>query len=510
MSGNSIDTPFDGPAYKIRPPWRWALALTGLALAVRLCGLNKSIWTDEGSTLAVLHSANLLEALRNYDHPPLYFLLLKAWSVVSSADPFLRLFSVLLSAATVPVVMRWIAYYDCTAAILAGLCVALMPGMLASGHEIRGYSLLLLATAFSFLEAHRFALHPSWRRALTLAAALSVAVSTHLAGAILLASVAAYTWMCAPTVIQRRQQAVQSAVAFALPASCFALIYFVFMSSEVRNRSAAGWWMPRPDAHVIGGVLSQLTWTRSWVWLKLAWATAHPLASRLALAALALTWLLLLVAMLWGKWRTASPLLVGAITHNLLLLLYSFIRLPIFGVRTALPSILCLIGFFCVQGATASRRNLRLVAVASSVGLSLASGLIWVSYQAWIPEEPAVTVANVIRQEKSANDLVLFFPSYVEGLIRHYDTDLASKDIVQGGRMNNALVGEAYDPLDLTGVAGEIQRLRPHAVFLVSRADSLAQHSETYEAIRSALAAELSPATPRQFGSLWVSRFDEK
>ena len=56
------------------------------ALALRLIGLSKGIWLDEWLSIRTSGSADLMGALRSYDHPPLYFVLLRAWSILGSDE----------------------------------------------------------------------------------------------------------------------------------------------------------------------------------------------------------------------------------------------------------------------------------------------------------------------------------------------------------------------------------------------------------------------------------------
>src|ERR1700687_2056703 len=83
-------------------------AILALAAMLRLLGLNKGIWLDEFSSISIAQADPFWPALASYDHPPLYFLLLRGWCSVNNAESFLRLPSVLCGVATVIVLMRWL------------------------------------------------------------------------------------------------------------------------------------------------------------------------------------------------------------------------------------------------------------------------------------------------------------------------------------------------------------------------------------------------------------------
>jgi len=139
------------------------IVLVCLGLALRLVGLTKGIWLDEFYSIAKISQGDLIANLRAYDHPPLYFVFLKLWYLVNTSEPFLRLFSVIWGVGTTIVVIKWIEGYSPLAGIISGICCALMPSLLRFSQEIRGYSLLLFATALSFYFASQIAKNPNKR-----------------------------------------------------------------------------------------------------------------------------------------------------------------------------------------------------------------------------------------------------------------------------------------------------------------------------------------------------------
>ena len=132
------------------------LAILLLAITIRLLGLNKGLWLDEYFSLRWLEEGNLWSttiALRNYNKPPLYFLLLYGWSQIHNSEAFLRLLSVIFDVGTVIIVVKWLKQYSKLSSILAGMYLATTPIMLRYAQEIRPYSLLVFTTALSFCLA---------------------------------------------------------------------------------------------------------------------------------------------------------------------------------------------------------------------------------------------------------------------------------------------------------------------------------------------------------------------
>lgn len=126
-----------------------ALLFTILGLAVRLYGLtDASLWYDELYSLVLASSPvqGLLAATAADVHPPLYYLLLKAWTMVfGSSELALRLPSAIIGAATI--YLLFIAgrqlIDDRTGLIAAGL-LTISPLHIYWSQQARGYTLFTL------------------------------------------------------------------------------------------------------------------------------------------------------------------------------------------------------------------------------------------------------------------------------------------------------------------------------------------------------------------------------
>ena len=91
------------------------LGILLLAICLRFIGLNKGLWLDEYYSIRWLSKGDFwqtTEALRNYNKPPLYFLLLYLWSQINHSEPFLRSLSILFDLGTVIVVIKWLKPYS--------------------------------------------------------------------------------------------------------------------------------------------------------------------------------------------------------------------------------------------------------------------------------------------------------------------------------------------------------------------------------------------------------------
>jgi 4-amino-4-deoxy-L-arabinose transferase-like glycosyltransferase len=127
-----------------------------LAAGLRLAGLtSKSLWFDE--TVSVFLAGQPVERLltlvvANDTHPPLYYLLLRAWTALfSSGEAEVRALSVLISVLVVIVTLafgRRLA--GPVPALLAGLLVTVAPSQVAAGQEARMYGLLTLVSLVSW------------------------------------------------------------------------------------------------------------------------------------------------------------------------------------------------------------------------------------------------------------------------------------------------------------------------------------------------------------------------
>ncbi len=139
--------------------------LLGFGLRVQQLGFQP-LWGDEGwSFYFAVQSVPRLVALTAVDiHPPLYYLLLKAWLSLTGPGPELaRFFSVLAGTLLVPVcALLGRRLFGDRAAVTAAAVTATTPMAVYYAQEVRMYGLVTLLTALSVYAFAR-ARVPRWR-----------------------------------------------------------------------------------------------------------------------------------------------------------------------------------------------------------------------------------------------------------------------------------------------------------------------------------------------------------
>jgi hypothetical protein len=110
----------------------------------------QSIWWDEGISLhlAGLPWQDILQNRAANIHPPLYFLLLKTWTLLAGTTPFAARYLSTLAAVLLPaLVYRFMARrFGRRAARASAFLTALPPPMIVYGQEVRAYALLMPLT----------------------------------------------------------------------------------------------------------------------------------------------------------------------------------------------------------------------------------------------------------------------------------------------------------------------------------------------------------------------------
>ena len=159
-----------------RHPLRWFLPIQAGLLLVNP-GLLP-VWGDEQFTLDVvaLPWGEIGPALAADIHPPLYFLLLKAWMSLALADPiaWARLFSGLIAlGSTVALDRLWLSRFSVEARgwFLAFWCLS--PLLLLDARMARSYSLQTLFAIVALAAMAHACSQPSLKRASWLSVALT-------------------------------------------------------------------------------------------------------------------------------------------------------------------------------------------------------------------------------------------------------------------------------------------------------------------------------------------------
>ena len=155
----------------------------GLGAALRFVGLDKGIWLDEYTSIVLAHNEQFIAGLRLDDHPPLYYILLRAVLSISDSEPAARLLSIAFGIAMLFTLMVWLRRYSLAAGVVGGLIGGTAPTMLRFSQELRSYPILLFGTVLGFYFAAAIVAQPArLSNYLGLAMGLLLAVMSHLVG----------------------------------------------------------------------------------------------------------------------------------------------------------------------------------------------------------------------------------------------------------------------------------------------------------------------------------------
>lgn len=157
----SIDVATGEPSWSAsiaptRAEWSLLVAASAVALGLRLLRLDRSeLWFDEAfAALVVMEPTRaLLSELAGDTAPPLYFLLLRGWSLLLGADAWtLRLFSVLCGLLAV-----WATFvaacrlWGARAGLASAALMAVSPLHIHYSREVRPYALLIVFVLASLM-----------------------------------------------------------------------------------------------------------------------------------------------------------------------------------------------------------------------------------------------------------------------------------------------------------------------------------------------------------------------
>jgi hypothetical protein len=388
------------------------------ALAIRMVGLSKGIWMDEFRSIEIMSSSPLIAALRNYDHPPLYFLLLRAWNLISQGEAFLRVLSVIFGVGTVAAVINWVKGYSRTGSLMAGLLVSSLPMMLRFSQEIRHYSMLLFFAALSYLFASHIKRTPNRKCTyIWLSVTLAICMLTHSLGMLIMVCVSAFV------IIDRTFWSSGRVRAFLLvliiPSLTFLFINFIF--KETFFKDPATFWIPKLSLPYLLGHLKIVFGLDILLAIKsriVAYCPPFHCIAVYGINALLLIFCGLLL--IFGQWKKTYIFLVPATLHVLVLVIISLLLLPTIWYRTLLPILIPLIAFMGVHIRSISYKKIRYPCIAAVVVISALFVFNWVTVQANLPYEDWKKVAQVLKQNLKAGDVLLIYPHYAGGPLGYY------------------------------------------------------------------------------------------
>ena len=423
-----------GPGGKEAKFYLYALVgITCLSLGLRLLGLNKGIWLDEFITLDYVLSedlASMFQKMRTDTWPPLYFVLLRAWSYLGRGEATFRLFSVIFGVGLVVIAMVWMKRYSYLSSILTGIILATLPVVMRFSQEIRGYALLLSATALAFYFASRLKAEPQKLTGYVgLTASLAVAVLTHMVGVMLIIPV----WLFIVTMNSdwKRIELGKAFLTIAIPAALFIFFKYFFMYRSATH----DWWMPQVNLEMLWSIFRYVQDSSAGTWPVSLIKGKNPAPGvYLSYLAMLLCLILALIFLAWGQWRRTLPFLLAAITYWGELLAYSVAVLPIIWTNTLLPGLVPLAGFVGLHVATLKRPALRTAYTVIIVLLSLALTITWVTRKAWESQEQWGDVAKILAAQWRPQDLTIIYPGFVRGTVQYYFPGMAPESIIEANR----------------------------------------------------------------------------
>jgi hypothetical protein len=263
-AASALRRPLGWPGTRVRiSAARLAISVVALALAVRLIGLNaRPLWLDEAYSawFSSRGWSELWTVVPTYEpHPPFYYSLLKLWrDVFGGSAVALRLFSVLLSVLTVPVMLAAateLERHDKSGSAnlrrgVVGMLAACSPMLLLLDQEARPYPLLIFAYAVATLGVLRLLRElaggpGTWKSWSLLVAGTETVLWSHGLGVIYALCIAA---ALAPAWLKRLGEP-GCLLRGAASASAIALLYlpcFMMMMSRAGDWGS-GWLEWRPD-----------------------------------------------------------------------------------------------------------------------------------------------------------------------------------------------------------------------------------------------------------------------
>jgi mannosyltransferase len=233
--------------------------VVAMAMALRLRGLGAhEFWLDEAFSFDAIASPDWLAVVRATE-PPLYPLLLRAWSLVAgTSEAALRFPSAVLGTAFVVAVM-WAGreLFDDRVALWCGVVAATSPIHIYYSQEARSYALLTLLLVCTYVLLERALRTNGWGRWALVAVAMAAGPYTHYLAPLALApTVALVVFAGKPGRVRRYVIAVGAATLLYLPwfVWCFVVAEHPVARPEwigpLWERTAAGWLIPK-SLHVL-------------------------------------------------------------------------------------------------------------------------------------------------------------------------------------------------------------------------------------------------------------------
>lgn len=381
---------------------------------VSFFALNRSLWLDESYTMQIINSDTFYEELVSVDHPPLYFVLLKTWASISSDLSFLRILSVIFYALTVLTMGCWLRTYNFYSGLAGAVFIASFPIVLRYSVELRGYSLLLFLTTFVLYatrlisQSRSSAIGPYFLYVVGGALLLS----THTVGIFILFSSCFYFLIVQEKIVNKKT--LKYFIATIVSVALYLPVYCIFVFQTSLDKDAASWWMPYPD---IDRVLSTLYKVFG-----------------LEQGMLVFTLVLLFFGILFSsKKRESLGLITPVVIYCSLLLLVSYVYLPIFWYRIVMPLLVPFSAALCVSYGSSRLMAAKwgfFICVCFFCFFNLFN---WLAVEGKKPIEQWDAVVNAISGHYSENDIVVLYLDKIEYIFKYYAPKYMDIRVVRHG-----------------------------------------------------------------------------
>jgi hypothetical protein len=184
-SGRPAGRNIPGAAHRLRVgPVEIVFALTLAAAALRFGTLDvQSVWLDESATILLVHrgfSGMLSHLPSSESAPPLYYVLVWAWTKIFGAGPLgFRSFSALAGTLTVPVLYLAGRRVSVRVGLWAATLATVSPILYYYSQEARAYALLILLSAAAFVAWQDALRKPATRNLAWWSGMSALALLTH-------------------------------------------------------------------------------------------------------------------------------------------------------------------------------------------------------------------------------------------------------------------------------------------------------------------------------------------
>jgi|GEM_PF-5321054 Predicted membrane protein len=462
----------------------WTILL--LAAALRLLGLDKSVWLDEASSLHQAMAPDFLASARAYDHPPLYFALLRAGLHLTDSYTVLRLFSVACGLGAVAFFCFWPDRILRVGGWIAGLLLAVSPGFVAHSQELRHYALLSASFTAALAFAWRLSRDPENPRVLLgLGLSLLFAAATHLLTLFFATALAA--WLCWSLRTEPPRRWLTILATGFLPALLLVvLLKTVFL--QATDKTTGGWWMPAVTPELLVRVFrTNAGWDAisrfSYLIDDILHGTRYIVLLIAAGSGAVLAW----IAFCHRRAGPALSLLAVAAIYWTTTIAYSLAVAPIVWPRTMLPGTLpCLLAVGLGVAANASRSR-RLLAAGLTVALAAFLSVPWAHGLAWRPAEDLRGLTAAVRSHHTSTDLLVSI-DYVDAGLKPYWPRIPTENILH--------IQSITPPAEtLAALATHRSDPRFKGLLLLYREDlTLTKNRAQFDALLQSLTAEgLSP-----------------